>query len=97
MNEWNVLLALFLLLNVIAGLGRIWLGPTPADRMLVAQLLGSTGVAMLLLLAEGLEQPSLRDVALVLALLAALAAVVFVRRVWGEMEGDNAEEEHHAP
>jgi multicomponent Na+:H+ antiporter subunit F len=82
MNDWILGLTLFLLLNMIAGLGRIWLGPTAADRMLAAQLFGTTGVAMLLVLAEALAQPAVRDVALVLALLAALATVIFVRRVW---------------
>lgn len=38
-----------------AGLVRIARGPTPADRMLAAQLFGTTGVAVLLLLAQGLE------------------------------------------
>ncbi len=73
-------LALFLLLNVAAGLVRVWWGPTVPDRMLAAQLLGTTGTAILLLLAEGLTQPTLRDVALVLALLASISTVVFVRR-----------------
>jgi multicomponent Na+:H+ antiporter subunit F len=82
MTPWNIALALFLLLNVVAGLLRVWWGPTPADRMLAAQLFGSTGVAILLLLAQGLNRPALRDVALVLALLAAVATVVFVRRNW---------------
>jgi len=36
----------------------------------------------LLLLAQALDQPPLRDVALVFALLAAVTAVAFVRRVW---------------
>lgn len=64
----------------LAGLVRIWWGPTAADRMLAAQLLGTTGTAVLLLLAEGLSEPSLRDVALVSALLAAISTIVFVRR-----------------
>jgi multicomponent Na+:H+ antiporter subunit F len=37
---------------------------------------------MLLLLSEGLEMPSLRDVGLVFALLAAMTAVAFVKRAW---------------
>jgi multicomponent Na+:H+ antiporter subunit F len=49
--------------------------------MLVAQLFGTTAVAILLLLAEGLAIAALNDVALVLALLAALAVVAFTRRV----------------
>lgn len=82
MEQWTAVLALFLLLNLAAGLGRVWRGPTSADAMLAAQLVGTTGVAIVALLAEALAMPSLRDVALVLALLAAVAAVVFVQRVW---------------
>lgn len=72
----------FLVLNLAAGLWRVMRGPTAADRMLAAQLFGTTAVAALLLLAEGMQRPALRDVALVFALLAAVAAVAFVRRVW---------------
>jgi multicomponent Na+:H+ antiporter subunit F len=82
MHDWSAALALFLLLNLVVGLARVWRGPTPADRILAAQLFGTTGVAILVLLADALSTPSLRDVALVLALLAAVAVVVFVRRVW---------------
>lgn len=70
----------FLLLNLAAGLWRVMRGPTAADRMLAAQLFGTTAVAVLLLLAEGMGRPALRDVALVFALLAAVAAVAFVQR-----------------
>jgi multicomponent Na+:H+ antiporter subunit F len=75
-------IAAFLLLNLAAGLWRVMRGPTAADRMLAAQLFGTTAVATLLLLAEGMQRPALRDVALVFALLAAVAAVAFVQRVW---------------
>lgn len=75
-------LALFLLLTLIAGLWRILRGPTAADRMLAAQLFGTTAVAVLLLLAEAMEQPPLRDVGLVFALLAGVTVVAFVRRIW---------------
>jgi multicomponent Na+:H+ antiporter subunit F len=73
-------LALFLVLNVSAGLLRIARGPTAPDRMLAAQLFGTTGVALLLVLAEAVGEPALRDVALVFALLAAVLAVSFVKR-----------------
>ncbi len=76
--------ALFLLLTLVAGLWRVLRGPTAADRMLAAQLFGTTAVACVLLLAQVYERPSLRDVALVFALLAAVAAVAFVRRAWLE-------------
>lgn len=75
--------AVLLLLTIAASLIRILRGPTPADRMLAAQLFGTTGVAVLLLLAELQALAGLRDVALVFALLAVLATVAFVKRVWG--------------
>ena len=84
-------MALFLLMTLIAGLWRVLHGPTPADRLLAAQLFGTTAVASLLLLAQALDKPHLRDVALVFALLAAVTAVAFIRRawtVWEEEEGD---------
>jgi multicomponent Na+:H+ antiporter subunit F len=73
-------LVVFLLLNLVGGLVRILRGPTRGDRMLAAQLFGTTGVAVLVVLAEAVQQPALRDVALVFALLAVVNTVVFVRR-----------------
>jgi len=75
-------MALFLLLTLVAGLWRVLRGPTAADRMLAAQLFGTTAVACALLLAQAFDRPPLRDVALVFALLAAVTAVAFVRRAW---------------
>jgi multicomponent Na+:H+ antiporter subunit F len=75
--------ALFLLLNLLGGLVRILRGPTRSDRLLAAQLFGTTGVAFLLTLAEGMEAPPLRDTALVFALLAPVNAIVFTRSASG--------------
>lgn len=77
-----IVFATVLMLSILAGLIRVERGPNPADRMLAAQLFGTTGVAILLLLSEAMEVPALRDVALVFALLAAMAAVAFVKRAW---------------
>jgi multicomponent Na+:H+ antiporter subunit F len=85
-------IALLLLMTMLAGLIRVWLGPTAADRMLAAQLFGTTGVGVLLLLAGALGLPSALDVALVLALLAAVTVVVFVRRVWVPAPGSQEEQ-----
>lgn len=82
MQTLTVALALFLLGNLVAGLWRVLRGPTPADRMLTAQLFGTTAVAVLLLLGEASGVAALRDVALVFALLAVVAVVAFVRRAW---------------
>lgn len=73
---------LILLISLIVGVVRIIKGPRLADRLLAAQLFGTTGVAVLLILAELQALPAARDTALVLALLAMLAAVAFVSRVW---------------
>lgn len=93
MAEFHTGYALFLLLTVALGLLRVLRGPTAADRMLAAQLFGTSGVAVLLLLGLGMGLPALWDAALVFALLAAVAAVAFVQRVWGgggeEKEGDD--------
>jgi multicomponent Na+:H+ antiporter subunit F len=71
--------ALFLALNLAGGFVRIMRGPGRQDRMLAAQLFGTTGVAILLVLSFAAEAPSLRDVALAFALLAVVNSVVFVR------------------
>ena len=55
-------MALFLLLNLGAGMWRVLRGPTAADRMPAAQLFGTTAVAILLLLAEVTGSAALRDV-----------------------------------
>ncbi len=86
MQSLYLALALFLLLNLSAGMWRVLRGPTAADRMLAVQLFGTTAVAVLLLLAEASSSAALRDVALVFALLAAVTAVAFVRRAWDFVE-----------
>lgn len=82
MTEVYLTLTLFLLLNVGGGLWRIVRGPTPADRMLAAQMFGTIGVAILVLLSMALQEEVILDVALVYGLLAVVAAVAFVRSVW---------------
>jgi len=86
------LVAFLLLLAVVLGLIRVWRGPSIADRLLAAQLFGTTGAALLLVLAELQQDPALRDVALVLALLAVMAVLAFVARVWrGNPDQDDPE------
>lgn len=79
-----MLLAVILLLTLLGGLLRIARGPTAIDRMLSAQLFGTGGVALLLLLGVAFANPYLLDVALVTALLSAFAGLAFVRL--GEVE-----------
>ena len=89
MQTLYLALAVFLLLNLGAGMWRVLRGPTAADRMLAAQLFGTTAVAVLVLLALAMENTALLDVALLFSLLAAVTAVAFVRRAWPEQEVDN--------
>ena len=88
MTSFYLGFALFLLLTLAGGLVRIVRGPSRGDRMLAAQLFGTTGTAVLLVLAEAAGRPELRDVALVFAVLSAFNVVVFVR---GERTGEGAE------
>jgi len=80
MSQFHLGVAIWLLATLAAGMIRVVRGPTAADRMLAAQLFGTTGVATLLLLAEAWEKAALIDVALVLALLATVIGITFVRR-----------------
>lgn len=82
MNDLDFALALFLLANLVVSLFAVARGPTAADRMLVAMLFGTAGTGILVLLAQVLRMPALVDVALVLALLAAIGGLAFARRAW---------------
>jgi multicomponent Na+:H+ antiporter subunit F len=64
--------------TVAVGLVRILSGPGDADRMMAAQLLGTGGIASLLLVAAATAVSGVDDVALGLALLAAFASAAFV-------------------
>lgn len=89
-------IALVLLVTLVTGLVRVWRGPAAEDRMLAAQLFGTTGVGTLLLLATVMQEPALRNVALVLAVLAVLAVVAFVGRVGADpADALRTEEEAH--
>lgn len=82
MTGFEMPLAFFLLGNLVVALVAAARGPTAADRMLIALLFGSTGVGIIVLLAYAEGVGELVDVALVLALLAAITGIAFVRRSW---------------
>jgi len=77
-----LLTATALLLSLAAGLLLVMRLPGSVDTVLVALLLGSTAIAVVLALGEALSLPRARDVALCLALLAAVLGVAFVLRGW---------------
>lgn len=84
-----------ILLAVAASLVRVVLGPTRADRMMGAQLAGTGGIAVVLLLSVAGERWAALDVALTLSLLAAVAAVGFVKAA--SRDGAGAPEEEAPP
>ena len=78
MAEFLMAAAGFVLAMVALGLARVLYGPANADRMMGAQLLGSGGIAALLLWGTATGTPGVSDLGLVLALLAAFASIAFV-------------------
>ncbi len=85
-------MACFLLLTMLVGLVRVFRGPGAEDRLAAMQLFGTTGVAVLLLLAAAFDSSALRNTALVFALLTVLAVVAFVRVPGRENRQRNHEE-----
>jgi multicomponent Na+:H+ antiporter subunit F len=92
MTVWLTFVAIGVLASLFAALVRVWRGPGRADRMMGAQLAGTSGVAALMLLAP-LEGWAVLDVALILALFAALATVGFVKAMSADGGGDPEEDE----
>ena len=91
MTEMLLVFAAMLLLAIGGSLIRVLRGPTPADRMMGAQLVGTGGIAVLLLLAAAEARWVILDVALVLALLAAFAVVGFAKAASPDGAGDPEE------
>jgi len=79
MTEFFLGASAFILAMVGLGLVRILRGPGDADRMMAAQLLGTGGIAAVLLLGTATGEGAAIDVALTLALLAAFASYAFVK------------------
>ncbi|MEJ0094885.1 MAG: monovalent cation/H+ antiporter complex subunit F [Methylocella sp.] len=91
MNEFLFATAGLTLATVAMGLFRILAGPGDVDRMMAAQLLGTGGIAALLLAAAGTGVRGAEDVALALALLAAFASMAFVNSATSNSNADDPE------
>jgi multicomponent Na+:H+ antiporter subunit F len=79
-----------ILLAVALGLARVMRGPSDAERLMALQLLGTGGIAALLLIAYATNVPGVDDVALGLALLAAFTTVAFVNLLEADEGGTEA-------
>ena len=85
--------AAFILAMVALGLVRVLRGPADADRMMAAQLLGTGGIAAVLLLGAATGEAATVDVALTLALLAAFASFAFVKARPAPAGGESGSED----
>jgi len=83
--------AVFVLVMTALGLARILRGPGDADRMMAAQLMGTGGIATLLLFGVATDVTAAIDLALTLALLSIFASVAFVKGVPGAGAADHEE------
>jgi len=83
-NELLLAASGLILLAVALGLARVLRGPSEVERLMALQLLGTGGIAALLVIAYATNVPGVDDVALGLALLAAFAAIAFVNLLEAE-------------
>jgi len=87
MTEFLTVILGIILAVLGLGLVRILRGPSDADRMMAAQLIGTGGIAALLLVGAVSDLRAI-DVALTLALLATFASITFVRSKTSGRETD---------
>jgi multicomponent Na+:H+ antiporter subunit F len=88
MTEFLTAAVGFILAVLALGLVSILRGPGDADRMMATQLIGTGGIATLLLLGTVADVPAAIDVALTLALLATFASIAFVKKGLSRFEAD---------
>ena len=91
MTEFLIVALGFILAMLALGLVRVLRGPGDADRMMATQLVGTGGIAALLLLGAVTGVPAAVDVALTLALLATFASIAFVKKGASALEADGSE------
>ena len=91
MNDFLTAAVGLILAMLALGLVSILRGPGDTDRMMAAQLIGTGGIAVLLLLGTVAGVPAAVDVALTLALLATFASIAFVKKGLSSLDADEAE------
>lgn len=79
MAEFLLAAAALVVVLVAIGLVRVLGGASDASRLMAVQLLGSGGIAALVLLAAAYREFAILDVALTLAVFAAFASIAFVK------------------
>lgn len=91
MSVFFLVIAVFILLTVGAGWLRAVRGPTVADRIMAVQLIGSGGIAVLLLVLAATGAPGVSDVALTLALFSAFLVAAFARTGSSRIDAPSSE------
>lgn len=86
MSEGLLAAAALILGTAAVGLARVLRGPGDVDRVMAAQLLGTGGVAVLLLVSFATRVRAVIDVALVLTVISAFASAAFVTSAPGDGE-----------
>jgi multicomponent Na+:H+ antiporter subunit F len=86
MTEFLTAAVGFILALLALGLVSILRGPGDTDRMMAAQLIGTGGIAALLLVGTVTGVSAAVDVALTLALLATFASIAFVKKGLSSLE-----------
>ena len=81
MNELLLAAAGLIVLMVAIGLASILRRSNDVEKLMAVQLLGTGGIAALLLIAYATNVPGVEDVALGLALLAAFATLAFINLI----------------
>ncbi|MCC5930902.1 MAG: hypothetical protein JJU28_16780 [Cyclobacteriaceae bacterium] len=87
MDDFFIIVIVFLLLNIALGLVRLLRGPTVADRLLSTQLFGTAGMAILMVLAGYMEDLTLLNVVITFNVLSILLVICLVQ-VWKKKKGD---------
>ena len=89
MSDVFMLAAVLLLATLCVALLRALRGPGRIDRIMAAQLVGTGGVGVALVLGAARNDPSMLDAALIGTLLASVAVSAYVRgRTLGQPETD---------
>jgi len=79
MNIFYIIVTVILLLCLIVGLIRVLVGPDNANRMLAAQLFGTIGTTVVLVLSVLQNNEVITNVALVFTLLASITVIAFLK------------------
>ena len=100
MDVFYTLVIALLLLCLIVGLIRVLIGPDKANRMLAAQLFGTIGTTIVIVLSILQNNEVITNVALVFTLLASITVIAFLKLAEepineaSETDNSNGKSEH---